>query len=94
MQKSLRTSRQQLLLSLLVQARKAKGMTQADVAAALDRPQSFVAKYENNERRIDVVEFIDIAGVLGVSSVDILSKIEAAGDRPKRPVRRKSQPIG
>lgn len=77
MQKSLRTPRQQFLLSLLVEARKAKGLTQVDVAAALGKPQSFVAKYENGERRIDVVEFVDIAVALGVSSATILKKIEA-----------------
>lgn len=79
MQKSLRTPRQQLLQSLLVEARKAKGLTQADVADALGRPQSFVAKYENGERRIDVVEFVDIATVLEVSTAEILSMIESAG---------------
>jgi len=47
MPKSLRTPRQELLQSLLADARKAKGMTQADVAKALGKPQSFVAKYEN-----------------------------------------------
>ncbi len=83
MPKSLRTPRQQLLLSLLVAARKTKGMTQADVAVALGRPQSFVAKYENGERRIDVVEFVDIATALGVSTADLLSKIESADDSRK-----------
>lgn len=81
MQKSLRTPRQQFLLSLLVEARKAKGLTQADVAAALGKPQSFVAKYENGERRIDVVEFVDIAAALGVSTVAILKQIEAFGSK-------------
>jgi transcriptional regulator with XRE-family HTH domain len=84
MPKSLRTPRQQLLLSLLVAARKTKGMTQADVAVALGRPQSFVAKYENGERRIDVVEFVDIATALGVSTADVLSKIESTDNRLKR----------
>lgn len=81
MQKSLRTPRQQFLLSLLVKARKSKGLTQADVAAALGKPQSFVAKYENGERRIDVVEFVDIAAALGVSTVAILEQIEAFGPK-------------
>lgn len=83
MSKSLRTPRQQLLLSLLIKARKTKGMTQADVALVLRRPQSFVAKYETGERRIDVIEFIDIAAALGVSTVDLLSKIETANDSRK-----------
>lgn len=78
MQKSLRSPRQQLLQSLLVEARKARGMTQADVAETLGKPQSFVAKYENGERRIDVVEFLDIAAALSISPADVLAKIESA----------------
>lgn len=78
MQKSLRTPRQTLLQSLLVEARKAKGLTQAELADTLGRPQSFVAKYENGERRIDVIEFVDITAVLGVSASDLLAKIEPA----------------
>ncbi|WP_062785577.1 helix-turn-helix domain-containing protein [Novosphingobium capsulatum] len=78
MQKSLRTPRQILLQSLLVEARKAKGLTQADLADALGKPQSFVAKYENGERRIDVVEFVDITAVLGIATSDLLTKIEPA----------------
>jgi transcriptional regulator with XRE-family HTH domain len=70
MPKSLRTPRQELLQSLLADARKAKGMTQTDVAKVLGKPQSFVAKYENGERRIDVIEFVDIAAALGAGRVD------------------------
>jgi len=76
MQKSLRTPRQILLQSLLVEARKAKGLTQAELATALGKPQSFVAKYENGERRIDVVEFVDITAALGVPTADLLARIE------------------
>lgn len=76
MQKSLRTPRQKLLQSLLVEARKAAGLTQAELAEALGKPQSFVAKYENGERRIDIIEFIDISAALGLSLTDLLSKFE------------------
>ncbi len=76
MQKSLRTPRQILLQSLLVDARKAKGLTQAELADALGKPQSFVAKYERGERRLDVVEFVDVTSVLSVSAGDLLSVVE------------------
>lgn len=80
MQKSLRTPRHQLLLSMLVDARRARGMTQAEVAEALGKPQSFVAKYENGERRLDVIEFVDIVAVLDISSATILAQVEAEGN--------------
>ncbi|MFG1476633.1 helix-turn-helix domain-containing protein [Xanthobacter agilis] len=85
MQKSLRTPRQILLQTLLVEARKAKGLTQAELAEALNKPQSFVAKYENGERRIDVVEFVDITAALGVSTADLLARIEPVVMRPRQP---------
>lgn len=84
MQKSLRTPRQILLQSLLVEARKVKGLTQAELAEALNKPQSFVAKYENGERRIDVVEFVDITAALGVSTADLLARIEPAIAQPRQ----------
>lgn len=84
MQKSLRTPRQVLLQSLLVEARKAKGLTQAELAEALNKPQSFVAKYENGERRIDVVEFVDITAALGVSTADLLARIEPTASEARR----------
>lgn len=76
MQKSLRTPRQLLLQSLLVAARKVQGLTQAELAEELGKPQSFVAKYESGERRIDVIEFVDIATALDINANDVLQKIK------------------
>ncbi|TAH68505.1 MAG: XRE family transcriptional regulator [Rhodopseudomonas palustris] len=88
MPKSLRTPRQLCLQSLLVAARKKKRMTQTQLAEALGKPQSFVAKYENGERRIDVIEFVDIAAVLKVVPGDILAQIGSASDKDKPTARR------
>jgi len=73
MSKSLRTPRQQHLQELLVRLRKAQSLTQAEVARNLGRPQSFVAKYEGGERRLDVIEFIEIARALGADPLEVLS---------------------
>jgi len=51
---------------LLVQERKRAGLTQAALATRLDRPQSFVSKYELGERRIDVIELLEIAKALEI----------------------------
>ena len=56
-------------------ARKAAGLTQQELATKLGKPQSFVAKYEAGERRIDVVEFIAICREISVDSVGILKKL-------------------
>ncbi|TIO88534.1 MAG: helix-turn-helix transcriptional regulator, partial [Mesorhizobium sp.] len=56
MPKSLRSPRHQRFLAQLISLRKVKGLTQAKVAEKLGRPQSFVAKYEGGERRLDIIE--------------------------------------
>ena len=53
------------LRELLIVARKKAGLTQAEIAEKLGRPQSFVAKYETGERRLDVIEFVKIMVATG-----------------------------
>lgn len=45
------------LLQRLIEARKAAGLSQAELAKTLCKPPSFVAKVELSERRLDVIEF-------------------------------------
>jgi len=75
MPKSLRTPRQQQLQDLLINLRKSKSFTQAEIAQRLGRPQSFVAKYEGGERRLDVVEFIEVAQALEVDPCELLADL-------------------
>jgi len=56
--KTLRTQPHLKLVSELKKVRKEAGFTQADLAAELGVHQSWVAKTENGERRLDVVEFV------------------------------------
>ena len=65
MPSSVFTQRHQEFVRFLVEARKAAGVTQVELAARLDRPQSFVSKVERRERRIDVIEFCQVAEALG-----------------------------
>jgi len=44
----------------VAETREAAGLTQVQLAARLSRPQSFVSKIESGERRIDVVELLEI----------------------------------
>lgn len=42
-----------------------KGITQEGLAAVIGRPQSFIGKVENGERRLDVVELCILPGCWG-----------------------------
>jgi ribosome-binding protein aMBF1 (putative translation factor) len=74
--KSLHSPAYEKLTELLVQARRKSGLTQQEVADALKTHQSYVAKVEGGERRIDVVEFMELARVLGVVPSSLLKKLE------------------
>jgi transcriptional regulator with XRE-family HTH domain len=65
------------LIDKLVAARKARGLSQEALAKALDRHQQFVSRYETGERRLDAVEFVDIARQLGVS-LAVLDQVPSA----------------
>lgn len=49
----------------LAAARDRAGLTQAQLAKRLGKPQSFVSNYERGQRRIDVLELLRIVEALG-----------------------------
>ena len=71
MQKSLKSSEYARLIEGLVAVRHAAGIRQQALAKILGRSQSFVAKYEGGERRIDVIEFVAIAEALGADPLKL-----------------------
>jgi transcriptional regulator with XRE-family HTH domain len=73
--KSVHSGGQSAFCELMVKARKAAGLTQRELADRLQRPQSFVAKYEGGERRIDVVEFIEISKAIGAEPIKLLKAL-------------------
>ncbi len=64
MAKSLHTPEYEHFRALLVEARESAALTQVEVSSRLNRPQSFVAKYEGGERRLDVIEFLEVCEAL------------------------------
>lgn len=61
--------------ALLKEERKNAGLTQAALAKKLRRPQSYISKYERGDRRLDVIEFIEVARVIGFDPHDFLRKL-------------------
>lgn len=76
MQKTIHTQHHQRLRELLIEARKKADLTQAEVARRLAKPQSFVAKYEGGERRLDVIEFFQVAAALGIDPLKLLAALK------------------
>lgn len=75
MPRSRMSPRHRRLLMLLVQARKDAALSQVDLAQRLSRPQSFVSKVESGERRLDVIEFIEVCEALGCDGVAMLRNL-------------------
>jgi len=76
MDKSLRQREHAVLIALLRDMRTEAGLKQADVAARLGAPQSFVSKYESGERRLDLLEMRQVCTALGSSLSDLVRRFE------------------
>lgn len=63
------------LQRILVGRRAAAKLSQLELAERLGRPQSFVSKYEQGERRLSVVELLEVADAIGCSAEDIMSEL-------------------
>jgi DNA-binding transcriptional regulator YiaG len=70
--KSVHSAEQAVFCAAMIAARKGAGLTQQQLAQRLRKPQSFVAKYEGGERRLDVVEFLGVTPAIGADPMQIL----------------------
>ena len=75
MTKSVHTRNYRLFLELLIKARKDAGVTQEQMAKRLNRPQSFISKCENGERRLDVIELLQFLQSIGVEPINFLKTL-------------------
>lgn len=76
MTRSVFSDKYKLLRLLLIEERKKAGLIQADLADKLCRPHNFVSKYELGERRLDVVELIEIADAIGFDVISLIKKLK------------------
>lgn len=67
--------REKRLREYLKEARLAAGLRQIDLAESLDRPQSFVAKVENGERKLDFIEVLDVCEVIGLDPYALVKEL-------------------
>ncbi len=65
------------LLELLSAARCDAGLSQVDLARLLGKPQSYISKFESGQRRLDVVELLDVTEAIGCSATGIIDQLLA-----------------
>jgi len=64
-------------LDAVIDARHGQNLSQRQLADRLGKPRSFVSKIENRERRLDFVEFVEIARALGLEPAELLGRVVA-----------------
>ena len=77
--KTLGSERHKALIALLIAKREAAGLTQTELAERLGEYQSFVARLESGQRRVDVVEFLELSQILDFDAFDVLRAISRTG---------------
>lgn len=78
MTKSLRSPGHLALIAALISSRKSQGYSQAKLAEKLKCHQSFVARIETGQRRIDVPELVILSRALNTSPEQLLETVAAA----------------
>lgn len=69
------------LVEILRSQREAEGLTQAELANTLGKPQSYVSKIERGKRLIDPVELRQLCDALGINVVDVVRRWTSASTR-------------
>ena len=77
MPRSQGTPQQEALCAVLRANRLDRNLTQVELAERLERPQSFVSKYECGERRLDLVELGEVCDALEVALRDLIAEYES-----------------
>lgn len=75
MPKTIFTGAHRVVVEVVREVRLAAGLTQAELAARIGRDQSHVSLIERSQRRLDVVEFNEIAIALGREPVEVFAEI-------------------
>lgn len=66
----------QILIHTLINLRKSQKLTQAELAQRLGKPQSYIAKVEVFERKLDILEFMVLCHCLNTKASEVIQVIE------------------
>lgn len=75
MTKTLFTDAHRMVVEILVKARHDAGMLQSDLARCVGKDQSYISNIERNQRRVDIIEFYDLAKAMNRSPVELFRQI-------------------
>jgi transcriptional regulator with XRE-family HTH domain len=75
--KTIHSEKYRYLLALLREAREAAGFTQAQLSQRLGKPQSYVSKYENGDRRLDLIEMLEVCRIVNADPHEMIDVISA-----------------
>lgn len=84
MAKTIHSEGHEALCAELTRIRRAKGLTQADLAAKLSCHQSLIARIESGQRRIDVVELVVLARALETPADNIANFVDSATPKSQK----------
>jgi len=76
---SIHDPRYNKLIQELISIRESKKVTQVELATSLNKPQSYVAKVENLDRRLDILELTDWLTALDISIIQFIEKTFTEG---------------
>ena len=72
---TIQTTAHQALVGLLIAERMRAGLRQEDVAERLNQHQSWIARVESGQRRVDVVEFLALAKAIGFDPAAAIKRL-------------------
>jgi transcriptional regulator with XRE-family HTH domain len=73
--RTLGSARHKALIEFIIKERDAADLTQVQVAKRLKRYQSYVTLIETGQRRVDVVEFMDLADAIGFDAPAAIKRL-------------------
>jgi transcriptional regulator with XRE-family HTH domain len=74
--KTIHSKRHKRLIELVTAERKNAGIRQVQLAKKLKKSQTWIARLEGGERRLDVIELIDLAEAIGFDAPALVTAVQ------------------
>jgi transcriptional regulator with XRE-family HTH domain len=74
--RTIRSKRHKRLIELVLAERKQAGIRQVQLAKQLKRSQTWIARVESGQRRLDVIELIELAEAIGFDAPGMVAAVQ------------------